>query len=274
MPGMTEGAHVNCRTGSPDGRIAPLARATGEGTREYNRRRRAGPGRGLHPDRKLGQPLFSSRAARGDYKKPRRSPRLPARGPCTSPHPGEDSGGDSDHLVLNPHWACRTLTSDALNHVAVDSTFYGGPGGTRRKSRARLEVVPRRARDRCHLRRHPWSTRPRTGGARHGADIDAALAGAGSSSSPATPSASDMGRDRFEAARGHMLGGPADRHAAGEGCTAIGARWVAETESPSGLGHAGLQGGEGRATPRAHPDLGDRAADCSTNATSPRLREG
>jgi hypothetical protein len=37
-----------------------------------------------------------------------------------------------------------------------------------------------------------------------------------------------MGRDRFEAARGHMLGGPETEQDAGGGLSGDGARWVAE----------------------------------------------
>src|SRR6202012_3068792 len=38
----------------------------------------------------------------------------------------------------------------------------------------------------------------------------------------------DMGRDRFEAAAGHMLGGPETEQDAGGGLSSDGARWVAE----------------------------------------------
>ena len=50
----------------------------------------------------------------------------------------------------------------------------------------------------------------------------------GSASSAATRSCLDMGRDRFEAARGHPLGGPESDTDAGGGLAAEGARWVAE----------------------------------------------
>src|ERR1700755_2818622 len=41
-------------------------------------------------------------------------------------HPADDGmGWGQDHLVLNPHGLQNTHL-DALNHVAVDGTFYGG----------------------------------------------------------------------------------------------------------------------------------------------------
>ena len=61
-----------------------------------------------------------------------------------------------------------------------------------------------------------------------GADIDAALAGAGLTVESGDALLLDMGRDRFEAAAGHVLGGPETDQDAGGGLSADGARWVAE----------------------------------------------
>jgi kynurenine formamidase len=133
-----------------------------------------------------------------------------------------------DHLVLNPHGMQNTHL-DALNHVAVDGTFYGGrpvrdreqgsvdaiaPGGL--VTRAVYVDIPQ-------LRGTGWADRPVDG-----ADIDAALAAAGVSLEPGDALCLDMGRDRFEAATGHPLGGPESEQDAGGGLSADGARWVAE----------------------------------------------
>jgi hypothetical protein len=61
-----------------------------------------------------------------------------------------------------------------------------------------------------------------------GADIDAALAAAGLVLERGDALCLDMGRDRFEAVAGHMLGGPETDQDAGGGLSADGARWVAE----------------------------------------------
>ena len=144
-------------------------------------------------------------------------------------HPAPDgTGWGQDHLVLNPHGLQNTHL-DALNHVAVDGTFYGGrpvteaeqgsadvlgPGGL--VTRAVYVDIPGH-------RGTEWADRP-VGGA----DIDAALAGARLVLEPGDALCLDMGRDRFEAARGHLLGGPETEQDAGGGLSADGARWVAE----------------------------------------------
>jgi hypothetical protein len=74
-----------------------------------------------------------------------------------------------------------------------------------------------------HHRGTDWADRPVDG-----ADIDAALAEAGIVVMPGDAICLDMGRDRFEAASGHPLGGPESEQDAGGGLSADGARWVAE----------------------------------------------
>ncbi|HUZ25093.1 MAG TPA: cyclase family protein [Streptosporangiaceae bacterium] len=102
----------------------------------------------------------------------------------------DGTGWGQDHLVLKSH-GLRNTHVDALNHVAVDGTYYGG--------------------------------RPVDG-----ADIEAALAAAGLVLERGDALCLDMGRDRFEAAAGHMLGGPETDQDAGGGLSSDGARWVAE----------------------------------------------
>ena len=68
-----------------------------------------------------------------------------------------------------------------------------------------------------------WADRPVDG-----ADIDAALAAAGIVVEAGDALCLDMGRDRFESARGHPLGGPETDQDAGGGLSGDGARWVAE----------------------------------------------
>src|SRR5690349_23944948 len=91
----------------------------------------------------------------------------------------DGTGWGQDHLVLNPHGLQNTHL-DALNHVAVDGTFYGGrpvadaeqgsadvlaPDGL--VTRAIYVDIP-------YLRGTEWADRPVDG-----SDIDAALASAG-----------------------------------------------------------------------------------------------
>jgi kynurenine formamidase len=144
-------------------------------------------------------------------------------------HPADDGmGWGQDHLVLNPHGLQNTHL-DALNHVAVDGTFYGGRPVTDAEqgsvdalgadgliTRALYVNIPRHRGTR-------WADRPVDG-----ADIDAALAAAGLAVEPGDALCLDMGRDVFEAAAGHMLGGPETEQDAGGGLSGDGARWVAE----------------------------------------------
>jgi len=140
----------------------------------------------------------------------------------------DGTGWGQDHLVLNPHGLQNTHL-DALNHVAVDGTFYGGrpvadaeqgsadvlaPDGL--VTRAIYVDIP-------HHRGTDWAGRPVDG-----ADIDAALADAGLVLERGDALCLDMGRDRFEAAAGRILGGPETERDAGGGLSADGARWVAE----------------------------------------------
>jgi hypothetical protein len=140
----------------------------------------------------------------------------------------DGTGWGQDHLVLNPHGLQNTHL-DALNHVAVDSTFYGGRAVHEQEQGSADVVAPAGLVTRAIYvdipghRGADWADRPVDG-----ADIDAALAGAGLVVEPGDALCLDMGRDRFEAARGHMLGGPETDHDAGGGLSSDGARWVAE----------------------------------------------
>ena len=140
----------------------------------------------------------------------------------------DGTGWGQDHLILNSHGLQNTHI-DALNHVAVDGTFYGGrpvadpvqgsadvlaPSGL--VTRALYVDIPGH-------RGTDWADRPVDG-----ADIDAALAAAGVVVEAGDALCLDMGRDRFESARGHPLGGPETDQDAGGGLSGDGARWVAE----------------------------------------------
>lgn len=140
----------------------------------------------------------------------------------------DGTGWGQDHLVLNPHGLQNTHL-DALNHVAVDGTFYGGRPVTDAEQGSADVLGPDGLVTRAIYvdipghRGTEWADRPVDG-----ADIDAALAGAGLVLEPGDALCLDMGRDRFEAARGHMLGGPETGQDAGGGLSGDGARWVAE----------------------------------------------
>jgi kynurenine formamidase len=140
----------------------------------------------------------------------------------------DGTGWGQDHLVLNSHGLQNTHL-DALNHVAVDGTFYGGrpvddpdqgsadvlaPDGL--VARAVYVDIPGHRGTR-------WADRP-VGAA----DIEEALAAAGIEAEPGDALCLDMGRDQFESASGHALGGPETDQDAGGGLSADGARWVAE----------------------------------------------
>jgi kynurenine formamidase len=144
-------------------------------------------------------------------------------------HPADDGmGWGQDHLVLNPHGLQNTHL-DALNHVAVDGTFYGGRPVTAREQGSVDVLAPDGLVTRAvyvnvpHHRGTRWADRPVDG-----ADIDAALAVAGLAFEPGDALCLDMGRDVFEAAAGHPLGGPETKQDAGGGLSSDGARWVAE----------------------------------------------
>jgi hypothetical protein len=140
----------------------------------------------------------------------------------------DGTGWGQDHVVLNPHGLQNTHL-DALNHVAVDGTFYGGrPVADREQGSADVlapdGLVTRAIYVDIPLHRGTdWADRP-VGGA----DIDAALGDAGIVLEPGDALCLDMGRDRFEAASGHLLGGPETEQDAGGGLSADGARWVAD----------------------------------------------
>jgi putative cyclase len=144
-------------------------------------------------------------------------------------HPAPDgTGWGQDHVVLNPHGLQNTHL-DALNHVAVDGTFYGGRPVADEEQGSADVLAPDGLVTRAiyvdipYHRATDWADRPV-----RGADIDAALTDAGLVVEPGDALCLDMGRDRFEAARGHMLGGPETEQDAGGGLSGDGARWVAE----------------------------------------------
>jgi kynurenine formamidase len=139
----------------------------------------------------------------------------------------DGTGWGLDHLVLNPHGMQNTHI-DALNHVAVDGAFYAGPAGDGDQGSvdvlAPSGLVARAVYvDIPQLRGTDWASRPVDG-----ADIEGALAAAAVKMEPGDALLLDMGRDRFEAATGHPLGGPESARDAGGGLSADGARWVAE----------------------------------------------
>ena len=143
--------------------------------------------------------------------------------------PADDgTGWGQDHLVLNCHGLLNTHI-DGLNHVAVNDTFYGGRAvdGPEQGS---IDVLAREGLltravyvDVPTHRGTAWADQPVTG-----ADIDAALASAGVAFERGDALCLDMGRDHFEAARGHPLGGPESDTDAGGGLSPEGARWVAD----------------------------------------------
>lgn len=137
-------------------------------------------------------------------------------------------GWGLSHVRLDPHGLQNTHL-DALNHLAVDGTFYGGRAvsspeqgsidvlaGSGVLARAVYVDIP-------SLRGEPWADRPVTG-----ADLDAALAEAGVSIEAGDALCIDMGRDRFESATGHLLGGPGTDDDAGGGLAESAARWLAD----------------------------------------------
>jgi putative cyclase len=137
-------------------------------------------------------------------------------------------GWGQDHVVLNCHGLLNTHI-DGLNHVAVDDTFYGGRS-VEDPDQGSVDVLARSGLltravyvDVATLHGTPWAQRPVTG-----EDLDRALAGAGVTFERGDALVVDMGRDRFEAASGHPLGGPESDTDAGGGLSAEGARWVAE----------------------------------------------
>jgi hypothetical protein len=140
----------------------------------------------------------------------------------------DGTGWGQDHLVLNSHGLQNTHL-DALNHVAVDGTFYGGrPVDDPRQGSADVLAPDGLVTRALYVdipghRGSDWADRPVDG-----ADIDAALAAAGLAVEPGDALCLDMGRDRFEAACGHALGGPETDQDAGGGLSGDGARWVAE----------------------------------------------
>ncbi len=112
----------------------------------------------------------------------------------------DGTGWGQDHLVLNPHGEQGSADVLAPAGLVTRAVYVDIPGH----------------------RGTDWADRPVDG-----ADIDAALAGAGLAVEPGDALCLDMGRDRFEAARGHTLGGPETDQDAGGGLSSDGARWVA-----------------------------------------------
>ena len=136
-------------------------------------------------------------------------------------------GWGQDHVVLNCHGLLNTHI-DGLNHVAVNDTFYGGRG-VEDPDQGSVDVLAREGLltravyvDVPALHGAGWAERPVTG-----EDLDSALGAAGVTFERGDALVLDMGRDRFEAASGHPLGGPESDTDAGGGLSAEGARWVA-----------------------------------------------
>jgi hypothetical protein len=174
-----------------------------------------------------GESISVSRPLRGnDYNS---TPEHPGFAHETWYAPTDDGmGWGQDQVVLNCHGLLNTHI-DGLNHVAVDDTFYGGRPVDGR-DQGSVDVLARSgllARavyvDIPALHDTDWARRPVTG-----EDLDAALATAGVTFEAGDALVLDMGRDRFEAASGHPLGGPESDTDAGGGLAADGARWVAE----------------------------------------------
>jgi hypothetical protein len=144
-------------------------------------------------------------------------------------YPAPDGlGWGQDHLVLNPHGLQNTHL-DALNHVAVDGTFYGGRPVTGPVQGSADVIAPHGLLTRAvyvnipgHRGDGEWASRPVDG-----ADIDAALAAAGTEFLPGDALCLDMGRDRVEAATGRLLDDPVGPDDPGGGLSSDGARWVA-----------------------------------------------
>lgn len=137
-------------------------------------------------------------------------------------------GWGLSHVQFDPHGLQNTHL-DALNHVAIGGTFYGGRpadspvqgsidvlAGSGVFVRAVYVDLPL-------LRGEDWAARPVTG-----EDLDRALDAAGLTFEAGDALCLDMGRDRFEAAAGRMLGGPESDEDAGGGLGESGARWVAD----------------------------------------------
>jgi len=140
----------------------------------------------------------------------------------------DGTGWGMEHIVLNPHGLMNTHV-DGLNHVAVNGTYYGkrpvdapvqgsvdamAPDGL--VTRAVYVDIPAQ-------RNAEWARSEVTG-----TEIQAALEGAGITFERGDALLLDMGRDRFEIASGHVLGGPETDHDAGGGLSSDGARWVAD----------------------------------------------
>ena len=176
---------------------------------------------------RAGESISLSRPLRGnDYNS---TPEHPGFAHATWYVPTDDGmGWGQDEVVLNCHGLLNTHI-DGLNHVAVDDTFYGGRSiedpeqgsvdvlaGSGLVARAVYVDIPGE-------RGSGWAEAPVTG-----EDLDAALGAAGIVFEPGDALVLDMGRDRFEAASGHPLGGPESDTDAGGGLSPEGARWVAE----------------------------------------------
>lgn len=133
-------------------------------------------------------------------------------------------GAGTDHLELDCHGTLNTHI-DALNHMGIDGTWYGGwgmddGGAPSIVEFARTGLFTRGVHvDVPAVRGTPWVDveAPVTG-----ADIDRALDARGIAFEPGDALLLDMGRDRFEAA-GNVLG-PGHRPGLGED----GARWIVD----------------------------------------------
>ena len=161
----------------------------------------------------------------------------------------DGTGWGQDHLVLNPHGLQNTHL-DALNHVAVDGTFYGGrpvadtgqgsadvlaPDGL--VTRAIYVDIP-------HHRGTDWADRPVDG-----ADIDAALAGPGWSWSGATRSASTWGETGSKRPRATCSAARRPNRTRAGGCPPTAPAGSRSTRSRSWPGTCSTPGTPRRPTP-------------------------
>jgi kynurenine formamidase len=140
-------------------------------------------------------------------------------------HTDRGVGVSTDHLELDCHSISNTHV-DALNHLAVDGTWYGGwavgePDAPSIVDISEKGLVTRGVHlDIAALRGTPWVSEdaPVTG-----ADLERALAEACTQLEPGDAIIVDMGRDRFESA-GNLI----DTVVRRPGIGVDGARWIAD----------------------------------------------
>ncbi|MDR2253119.1 MAG: cyclase family protein [Bifidobacteriaceae bacterium] len=170
----------------------------------------------------LGRELVAGKSIRGDSNPAFEVRTFYSEEPVGT-WPGPGSGTGTDHLRIDCHGIGVTHI-DALNHTALDHTWYGGVSVRDQEVSSSWEqgdgVLTRGLYlDLARLRDRPWvdAALPVTG-----AEIARALEGAGLSIEEGDALVLNMGRDRFEAA-GNTMAGSA-RPGLGEDA----ARWLAD----------------------------------------------